>query len=53
MPGGQLPYMLSQSGPMEGQWLGLPLERNVPVPAAQECSRHRGLPGTGCGDDRE
>lgn len=25
MPGGQLPYTLSQSGPMEGQWLSLPL----------------------------
>lgn len=29
------------------------LEDSVQVPVAQECSRHRCLPGTGCGDRSE
>lgn len=33
MPGGQLPYTLSQSGPMEGQWLSLPLGGERPGPS--------------------
>lgn len=38
--------------PMKGHVLSFS-RADVQVPVAQECSRHRCLPGTGCGDGRE
>lgn len=38
--------------PVKGRRPGLSGE-SIQVPVAPECSRHRCLPGTGCGDRRE